>query len=145
LYLVILVVASIYDQRRVMSQSRYVRDAFLLDRFQDLRESWVVATAEHEVLPNQYAKLIAKLVKDVFLPDTATPDSDHDLIAVDHHFEPFAILVFRDSRCEIICRDPVRASAEYVHVVDAEEERLANFVRLLHQLALTETGTRLLR
>ena len=59
----------------MMSKPLDLSNTLGLDRFPNLGKSWIISTAEHEILPDEYPKLIACVIKDVFLPDTTAPYS----------------------------------------------------------------------
>jgi len=54
------------------------------DRLQESIIGGVLTASEHEVLPNEQSELIADIVKVVKLVDTASPNSNHVLVTVDH-------------------------------------------------------------
>jgi hypothetical protein len=43
----------------MVSEPADIGDALLADRLEDFRESWVVATAKHKILPHQNPELVA--------------------------------------------------------------------------------------
>lgn len=61
----------------MVSQALDVVDCLLTDRLEYRRPCWVIATAEHEVLPNQHAQLVTGLVESIVLVDTAAPDTEN--------------------------------------------------------------------
>ena len=73
--LVVFVVACEYDYGGMVPYAPDLGMRLCFDGFEDLGEGWVVAAAEHEVLPYHDAKLIAGVVECCVFVDTATPDS----------------------------------------------------------------------
>lgn len=73
--LVVLVVASKNDDRRVVTEAADVEDCLLLDRFEEGWEAGVIAAGEHEVLPHKHAQFVAGGVKRVVFVNTTAPYS----------------------------------------------------------------------
>lgn len=79
LHLVILVVSSINNDRRMVADAFDLRNTFGFDGFPVLLDgSRVVTTTKHEVLPDEDAELVAGIVEDVLFPDTTAPNSVND-------------------------------------------------------------------
>ena len=75
LHLVIFVVASINDNRRMMTDTFDLGNTFGLDGIPKLFDrSRIVSTAEHEVLPYEDAELVTDFIEDILFPDTTAPD-----------------------------------------------------------------------
>lgn len=53
--LIVLVIADVYHDGRVVTKALHVVDGFLSHRVEDSGPGWVVATSEHEVLPDHDA------------------------------------------------------------------------------------------
>lgn len=75
MYLVVFIVASIDDNGRMVSQAANIGHAFAFDGSQDGRERRIIATTEHEILPDEYAQLVADVIENVFLPYATAPDA----------------------------------------------------------------------
>jgi hypothetical protein len=75
LHLIILVVASVDDDGRVVADTLDLSDAFCFNRVSELPVGWVITTAKHKVLPDKNAEFVACVVEDVFLPDSSAPDT----------------------------------------------------------------------
>lgn len=66
---------------------------------------------------------------------------NHNLMTIDHHFQPFSISFSSDSWRKTVRRYPIRATTEDVDIVHAEKEGLANRIGLLHKLSFPETNS----
>jgi hypothetical protein len=75
LYLVVLVIPGKYHETGVVPQPSDILCCFFANRLKKVRERWIVSTPKHEILPAQDAHLVAEVVEDVLLVDTASPYS----------------------------------------------------------------------
>lgn len=126
LNLVILIVAGIYHDRRVVMQSSDVLYSLLANRFDKFWPHRIVSAAKHEVLPHQNAHVIAAVIESIVFVDATSPNSDtncvsdlcqekgvidfasprHYLIAFNHKLQPVSVLGSGDSREKVIGRNP---------------------------------------
>ncbi|KAK1856728.1 hypothetical protein CCHR01_00698 [Colletotrichum chrysophilum] len=120
--LVVLVVAGPDDDGGVVAEHLDVLAGLAVDGLQEGGPGGVVAAAEHKVLPDEDAELVAGVVEGLFLVDAAAPDADHELVAVGEEADPVAVAVCGDAGDEVVGGDPVAAAAEDGDVVDLEEE-----------------------
>ena len=71
--LIVLVIASKDDKRRMMADTANIGHRLSFDGGNNLVKNWIVAASEHEVLPNHDTEFITSVVKCIILVDTTTP------------------------------------------------------------------------
>lgn len=113
---------------------------FELKVFQIRRIGGIAGASELEVVPDEDTKLIACIQQSIVFINAATPYTDHYLVTVGHEFDPIIVALGRNLGQIAIGRDPARASAEYINIVDSEIERFAICIWLLDECCSSEAG-----
>src|SRR5258708_15538968 len=97
-------------------------------------------TAEHEVLPNHDAKLVADVVKVVRFVVAAAPVTDHVHMGVARRLKNLPMLRRRNASHETVERNYVRALGEDGYAIHDERNTLAPLIWLAAQFEGTQTG-----
>src|SRR5205085_6578856 len=92
-----LVVAAPDDDARMIPQTLDVIRGLGADVVQESLVARIHAAREHELLPDEQAKLVAEAVELVRLVDAAAPDAQHVHVRVPRGFEELAVSLRRDA------------------------------------------------
>ena len=96
--------------------------------------------AEHEVLPDHDAELVAQVVELVGFVVAAAPMADHVHVGVDGRLQDLAVLLRGDAGGEAVEGNDVGAFAEHRDAVDDELEGASPLVGLATQDDGTQAG-----
>ena len=119
----VLVVAVPQHQARVRHQPGDVLARLGLDLGGERLLLRVGGAGEQEVLPDQQAELVGRVVEVVALVQAAAPHPQQVDVGVDGLVEPRGVAVAGDAGREAVVGDPVDAADEDRHAVDDEGER----------------------
>src|SRR5438067_10549604 len=119
-----LVVAAPDDDARMVAQPTDVIRRLLPHVSQERLVARIHAARKHELLPDEYAHLIAEIVEIIGLINPAAPDAQHIHVRVADGFDELTIARACDARGKTVGRNPVAALGEDGHAVDYERETL---------------------
>src|SRR5690348_4550780 len=124
------IIADPDDYAWMISQPLDVIDGLVPGIIQKIRVPRIHTASEHEILPDEYAHLIAQIIEVIALIDAAAPHPDHVHIGVADRFDQPPIPVSANTRGKTIGRYPVAAFCKYGYSVDVKLEALAPAVGL---------------
>ena len=124
----ILIAAVEQHQGRMGHQSHNILTGLGFDLLPKRRLLRVCRAGQQEVLPNQQALLVARLIEVVALEDATAPDPNHVHVDGESLVEPTFHALGRDPGQKVIIRDPVDTFDEQRLAVDRKGERGAALV-----------------
>mgnify|MGYP006955994641 CR=1 FL=1 len=127
--IVTFVVAAPKGDAGMVAEPLHVVDGFLTDVFQKLPFGGIEAARKHEVLPDEDAVAVAKLVEKVAFVGAAAPDAEHVHVGVGGVEDGLFVLLWCDARQEVILRDIVGTFGKYGDAVQFYVEGFSIFVR----------------
>ena len=129
-----LVVAAPEGQAGMVAQTAHLlRDLRLHIPGKLLDLDRVGRAGEHEILPHAEAQLVAEVIEDVRLVNSAAPYANHVHVGIGRRLEQRPRQGRRHPRRQRVGRHPVGALREERHAIDLEAERLAPAVGLADQ------------
>ena len=107
--IIALIVTAPKGDTSMIAQALYVVDRFLADIFKKFAFGRIKAACEHEILPNQYTILVAKIIEEVVFVNTSSPDAQHIHIGIDCVENGFPVSFFCDAWQKIVLRNVIGA------------------------------------
>ena len=124
----VLIVAAPDSNAWMVAQADDIVDGFLTDILQTFCCHRICAASEHEVLPNQNAVFVTKVVEKIILVDAAAPDTEHIHVGIDRIEDCLFVALGGDTRQEVILWNVVGSFGKKRFAVQFEIERRSRFI-----------------
>src|SRR6185437_13340121 len=115
-----LVISAPHDDARMIAQALHLIDGLLAHVVEKFCITRIHVAAEHEILPDDQAQLVADVVEVVILVNASAPFTDHVHIGIASRLENIAISGFGDSRGKAVEGNYIGSFSEYGNTVDDE-------------------------
>src|SRR4051812_33124162 len=114
-----------------MAQSLYLLASFFSYRIQERAISRIQGAGKHEILPDEKAQFVAKIIERIVFINSATPDPDHVHMRRSCRAKKRFVVFSTESRGEYMSRNPVRAFGKNGPSVYVEMKTLSPSIGLL--------------
>ena len=136
------VVAAPDDDAGMIAQAADLKFGFEFDILLEGVSAGLPIVAEHEILPDHDAELVAEVVEILGFVIAAAPVADHVHVGVACGLQDAAVLFGGDARGEAIEGDDVGAFTEDGDAIDDELERAAPLIEIAAKNDGAEAGAR---